>query len=203
MGKLFPALLPEHEAFIRRQRLFFVGSAPLQSEGHVNLSPKGHDVFRIVSPTEVGYLDLTGSGNETSAHLEENGRITLMFVAFEGPPLILRLYGKGRVILPGTPDWETWSPRFELLPGARQIIGVDVRAVKTSCGFSVPFYSYEKERDTLQRWAATKSDDELNDYWRSKNAVSMDGIPTPLGRRIAESAPFEDEGSAKDEKTRP
>ncbi|MDO3678512.1 pyridoxamine 5'-phosphate oxidase family protein [Paenibacillus ehimensis] len=202
MGKLFPALLPEHEAFIRKQRIFFVGSAPLQADGHVNLSPKGHDVFRIVSPTEVGYLDLTGSGNETSAHLEENNRITLMFVAFEGPPLILRLYGKGRVILPGTADWELWAPRFELLPGARQIIGVDVHAVKTSCGFSVPFYTYERERDTLQRWAASKSGDELNEYWRGKNAVSMDGIPTPLGRRIAESAPFED-GRSANEKTRP
>ncbi|MED4752210.1 pyridoxamine 5'-phosphate oxidase family protein [Brevibacillus choshinensis] len=96
MGKLFSEILPEHEAFIQKQRIFFVGSAPLDEEGHVNLSPKGHDVLRILSPTEVAYLDLTGSGNETSAHLDENGRITIMFTAFEGPPMILRLYGKGR-----------------------------------------------------------------------------------------------------------
>jgi Pyridoxamine 5'-phosphate oxidase len=146
MGKLFSALLPEHEAFIKKQRIFFVGSAPLSEEGHINISPKGYDVLRIFSPTEVGYLDLTGSGNETSAHLKENGRITLMFVAFEGPPMILRLYGRGRVILPDSSEWNQLIHHFDLLPGARQIMYVNVQEVKTSCGYSVPVFSYSGER---------------------------------------------------------
>ncbi|TVY01903.1 pyridoxamine 5'-phosphate oxidase family protein [Paenibacillus cremeus] len=184
MGKLFPALLPEHEAFIAKQKLFFVGSAP--TDGHVNLSPKGHDVLRVLSPTEVAYLDLTGSGNETSAHLDDNGRITLMFVAFEGAPMILRLYGQGQVILPDSPEWEALASRFELLPGARQIIRAEIHAVKTSCGFSVPFFHYEGERDMLQRWAATKGEQGLDAYRQEKNAVSMDGWVTPIGQRLRE-----------------
>lgn len=186
MGKRFPAMLPEHEAFIKRQHLFFVGTAPLQAGGHVNLSPKGHDVLRLFSPTEVAYLDLTGSGNETSAHVEENGRITFMFAAFEGAPMILRLYGTGRVILPGTEEWERLSPHFELLPGARQIIWADIHQVQTSCGYSVPFLQYEGERDTLQRWAAHKGEEGLVDYRKEKNSVTLDGLVTPLGRLLAE-----------------
>ncbi|MBD0382487.1 pyridoxamine 5'-phosphate oxidase family protein [Paenibacillus sedimenti] len=185
MGKVFEMMLPEHEAFIAKQHMFFVGSAPLDGEGHVNLSPKGHDVLRILSPIEVAYLDLTGSGNETSAHLEENGRITLMFTAFEGPPMILRLYGQGRVILPGTQDWEDLATRFTLLPGARQIIVVNVHVVKTSCGFSVPFYTYEGERDTLQKWAANKGEQGLLDYRKEKNTVSMDGLTTTIGQKLS------------------
>ncbi|NQX70178.1 pyridoxamine 5'-phosphate oxidase family protein [Paenibacillus alba] len=187
MGKSFEALLPDHEQFIAKQHIFFVGSAPLSGEGHVNLSPKGHDVFRILSKNEVAYLDLTGSGNETSAHLEEsgNGRITVMFMAFEGPPMILRLYGEGRVVLPGTQEWEAIAPRFTLLPGARQMIVVDVHEVKTSCGYSVPFYNYEGERTTLQKWATQKGEQGLTDYWQEKNRVSMDGLPTPLGQKLS------------------
>jgi len=183
MGKLFDAIKPEHEAFILRQHIFFVGSAPLAGDGHVNLSPKGHDAFRIFSPTQVGYLDLTGSGNETSAHLSENGRITFMFVAFDGAPMILRLYGTGRVVLPDTPEWEELAPRFEMMPGARQIVMADLHAVKTSCGFSIPFFEYTGERDTLKKWAVQKGDG-LADYHREKNAVSMDGMVTPLGHRL-------------------
>jgi hypothetical protein len=183
MGKLFKAILPEHEAFIRKQHLFFVGSAPIQANGHVNLSPKGHDVLRIFSPTEVGYLDLTGSGNETSAHILENGRITFMFVAFEGAPIILRLYGTGRVVLPGTQEWETLAPHFEMYPGARQIVCASLHAVKTSCGFSIPFFDYTGERDTLKKWAEVKGDS-LADYHIEKNRVSMDGLATPLGLKL-------------------
>jgi len=193
MGKLFPALLPEHEAFIRKQRIFFVGSAPMDEEGHVNISPKGHDVLRLLSPTSVAYLDLTGSGNETSAHLTDNGRITFLFMAFEGPPMILRLYGKGRVVLPGSEEWEELAPRFELLPGARQIITAELHAVKTSCGFSVPFFSYEGERDTLQKWAAAKGEEGLQQYRRDKNSFSMDGRLTPIGRQTGMSASNEQE----------
>lgn len=178
MGKLFTSILPEHEAFMKKQHLFFVGSAA--ADGHINLSPKGHDVFRILSDSEVAYLDLTGSGNETSAHLQVDGRITFMFVAFEGAPMIMRLYGRGRVIVPNTPEWEDYVKHFELLPGARQIIVADISEVKTSCGHSVPFLSYTGERDTLQRWAAQKGEQGLIDYRKEKNAVSMDGIVTPL-----------------------
>jgi hypothetical protein len=181
MGKLFPTLLPEHEAFIRKQRIFFVGSAPLSAEGHVNMSPKGHDVLRIFSPSEVAYLDLTGSGNETSAHLKENGRITFMFIAMEGSPIILRLYGVGRVVLPGTSEWDKIVKHFEILPGTRQIVYVKINSVKTSCGYSVPFFSYSGERDTLQQWAIKKGEQGLVEYRHEKNSVSMDGIVTPIG----------------------
>jgi hypothetical protein len=185
MGKLFTAILPEHEAFIAKQRVFFVGTAPLAADGHVNISPKGYDAFRILSPTEVAYLDVTGSGNETSAHVLENGRITFMFVAFEGPPMILRLYGTGRVVLPNTPEWDAIAPRFELLPGTRQIVCATLHAVKTSCGFSVPFYEYAGERDTLIKWAENKGGS-LPDYHREKNVVSMDGLTTHLGIRLGQ-----------------
>lgn len=181
MGKIYSSILPEHEKFISKQRMFFVGSAPLSADGHVNISPKGHDVFRIISSTEVAYLDLTGSGNETSAHLKENCRITFMFLAFEGSPMILRLYGKGNVVLPDTPEWSELNKHFDILPGARQIIYSKIEIVKASCGFSVPFYSYSGERDTLQQWAINKSERELEEYCKKNNSISMDGIVTPIG----------------------
>ncbi|GIO54025.1 pyridoxamine 5'-phosphate oxidase [Paenibacillus cineris] len=184
MGKQFPAMLPEHMDFIRKQHMFFVGTAPLSQEGHVNLSPKGYDTFRILSENRVAYLDLTGSGNETSAHLEENGRITIMFCAFEGPANIMRLYGTGTVILPESREWETLYPLFDPMPGARQIITIDVHKVQTSCGYAVPFMTYEKERDTLNRWAEHKGEQGLHDYWQEKNRSTIDGMPTPLGRRL-------------------
>jgi hypothetical protein len=189
MGKLFSAILPEHEEFIRNQRIFFVGSAPLQADGHVNISPKGHDVLRVISPTEVAYLDLTGSGNETSAHMEDNGRITFMFIAFEGAPMILRLYGTGRVILPSMPEWDKLANHFDLLPGARQIIVAQINEVKTSCGYSVPFFSYSGDRDTLQKWAVHIGEQGLNAYRQEKNYTSMDGIVTPLGKVSQTSLP--------------
>lgn len=182
MGKQFSALLAEHEEFIKRQHLFFVSSAPLSGEGHVNLSPKGHDVFRILSASRAAYLDLTGSGNETSAHLKENGRITIMFCAFEGPPNILRLYGTGMVVLAGSPEWEQLYPIFTPLTGARLIIVIDIHKVQTSCGYAVPFMNYAGERETLQRWAIQKGESGLKQYWQEKNMVSIDGLPTPLGQ---------------------
>ncbi|MBW5446131.1 pyridoxamine 5'-phosphate oxidase family protein [Cohnella sp. CFH 77786] len=183
MGKQFPALLPEHEEFIRRQHVFFVGSAPLSEEGHVNISPKGHDAFRILSANRAAYLDMTGSGNETSAHILDNGRVTVMFCAFEGPPNILRLYGTGTVILPDSPEWEELYPLFPSLPGARQIISIDIHKVQTSCGFAVPFMTYTGERETLQRWSIQKGEEGLKQYWQEKNATSIDGLPTPIGNR--------------------
>lgn len=184
MGIVYSSILPKHEEFIRKQRIFFVGSAPLTADGHVNISPKGHDVLRILSSNEVAYLDLTGSGNETSAHLKDNGRITFMFLAFEGQPMILRLYGRGKVILPNTPEWTDMANHFDILPGARQIIHAKIETVKTSCGFSVPFYSYDGERDTLQQWATNKSEQYLEEYRKKKNSISMDGIVTPIGENF-------------------
>lgn len=185
MGKVYSSILPKHEEFIKKQRIFFVGSAPLSADGHVNISPKGHDVLRIFSPNEVAYLDLTGSGNETSAHLIDNGRMTFMFLAFEGPPMILRLYGRGKVVLPDSPEWNDMAKHFDILPGYRQIIHAKIETVKTSCGFSVPFYSYMGERDTLQQWAINKSEQGLEEYRKEKNTISMDGIVTPLGKCLS------------------
>ncbi|OBZ10214.1 pyridoxamine 5'-phosphate oxidase family protein [Bacillus sp. FJAT-26390] len=184
MGKQFDAMLPQHEAFIRQQHIFFVGSAPLSEEGHVNISPKGHDCLTILSPNRVAYLDLTGSGNETSAHLDENKRITVMFCAFEGAPNILRLYGTGKVVLPATAEWDALYPLFSPLPGARQIIDIEVHKVQTSCGYSIPFMSYEGERETLQRWSVQKGEEGLKEYWKEKNTKSIDGMPTPLGKSL-------------------
>jgi hypothetical protein len=186
MGKQFTALLPEHEEFIAKQRIFFVGSAPLSEEGHVNISPKGYDTLRVLSANRAAYLDMTGSGNETSAHIRENGRVTIMFCAFEGPPNILRLYGTGTVVLPGSPEWDDLYPHFPPIPGARQIIIVDFDIVQTSCGYSIPFMSYSGERETLSRWAVQKGEDGLKQYWKDKNMKSIDGLPTPIGEAIGD-----------------
>lgn len=183
MGKRFPAMLPQHMEFISRQHIFFVGSAPLSGEGHVNLSPKGYDSLRILSESEAVYLDLTGSGNETAAHLTENGRITLMFAAFEGQPLILRLYGKGRVILPGNEEWDRLEGSFPRLHGARQMIHISVYEVQTSCGFGVPLFKYEGDRNTLIQWAENKGETGLDEYRQQKNAVSLDGLPSSYGEQ--------------------
>ena len=180
MAKTFDSISDNLHAFIEVQHMFFVASAPLTADGHVNLSPKGMDSLRVLSANQVAYLDLTGSGNETSAHLLENGRITLMFCAFEGAPQILRLYGTGRTALPGSAEWERLSPKFTLYPGARQIIVVDVHRVHTSCGYAVPLFDFVGQRDTLVRWAEAKGDDELETYKQEKNTASIDCLPTPL-----------------------
>jgi hypothetical protein len=183
MAKLYENITDDLAAFIRAQPLFFVASAPLDPHGHVNLSPKGLDSLRILSPHRVAYLDLTGSGNETSAHLEENGRITFMFCAFSGPPRILRLYGHGQVILPQMDAWNTYAPLFTLLPGARQIIVADIERVQTSCGFGVPLMDYVGQRDTLIRWADAKGEEGIAAYHQEKNMTSIDGLPTPLSQQ--------------------
>jgi len=180
MGKFFDALLDTHQTFIRKQKIYFTASAPLSADGHVNLSPKGMDSFRILSSNKVAYMDIIGSGNETSAHILENGRITIMFCAFEGPPNILRLYGKGYTVLPGDDEWQQLAPLFELQLATRQIIVADIHKVQTSCGFSVPYYEYTGERDHAQKWAAKKGADGLELYKSEKNRVSMDGLPTAL-----------------------
>ena len=181
MAKIFDCITPELQSFIHHQHLFFVATAPMSSTGHVNLSPKGLDTFQILSPTQVAYLDLTGSGNETSAHLQENGRITFMFCAFQGAPKILRLYGSGRTVLPTHSDWPTLRQFFPDIPGVRQIITADIERVQTSCGFGVPYYEHQGSRNTLIEWAEKKGDDGLQAYWRDKGQVSIDGLSTPLG----------------------
>ncbi|MDP9375326.1 MAG: pyridoxamine 5'-phosphate oxidase family protein [Chloroflexota bacterium] len=181
MARTYPAITDELRTFIETQQLFFVASAPLAAEGHVNVSPKGLDCLRVLGPLRVAYLDLTGSGNETSAHLRENGRITLMFCAFAGPPRILRLYGTGATALPGSSLWTELHPLFPSYPGARQIIVADITRVQTSCGFGVPLYDYTGQRDTLLNWAETKGDQGMETYRQQKNGRSIDGLTTPLG----------------------
>jgi hypothetical protein len=183
MGKTFDRITPELRQFIEAQQVFFVATAPLARDGHVNLSPKGLDCLRVLSETSVAYLDLTGSGNETSAHVEENGRITLMFCAFDGAPSILRLYGQGRTVLPGTARWDELVGQFPDYPGARQIIEADVDRAMTSCGFGVPLFDFRGHRDTLARWAETKGSAALAQYRREKNGRSIDGLPTALGEQ--------------------
>ena len=180
MAETLASITPEVEEFIRAQPMFFVATAPRSDDGHINVSPKGLDTFRVLSPTRVAYLDLTGSGNETAAHLLENGRITLMFCAFAGKPNILRLYGRGKSVLPESPDWPELAGRFTLLPGTRQIIVCDVDRVQNSCGLAVPTMQFESHRDGLLKWAAGKGDEGLKAYRQKKNHHSIDGIPTPL-----------------------
>lgn len=183
MAKVHENITPALRQFIEAQHLFFVATAPLSTEGHVNLSPKGHDCLRVLSTSRVAYLDLTGSGNETSAHLHENGRITFMFCAFEGPPNILRLYGQGKTVLPTAPEWAELYAQFpqEYL-GVRQIIVADIERVVTACGYAVPLMDYVGERDTLERWADAKGADGLVQYRQQKNLCSIDGLPTPLAQ---------------------
>jgi hypothetical protein len=188
VAELFDAISDSHRAFIAAQQMFFVGSAPLSADGHVNLSPKGLDCLRVLGPNRVAYLDLTGSGNETSAHVRENGRVTLMFCAFAGAPKILRLYGHGEIALPGSGLWEELRPLFGDYPGARQIVVAAISRVQTSCGFAVPRYDYVGQRDTLIRWADAKGEEGIETYWAERNAQSIDGLVTPLGEHCADTA---------------
>lgn len=181
MAKVFDSITQELRNFIAQQHIFFVGSAPLSATGHINLSPKGLDSFRILSPHQVAYLDLTGSGNETSAHLQENGRITLMFCAFQGLPSILRLYGEGYTVLPSSPEWNSLYSLFPDIPGTRQIIVANIQRVQTSCGFGVPLYKYEGQRENLVNWASKKGKGGVAEYQQQKNRISIDGLSTPLG----------------------
>ncbi len=184
------AIDDELRAWIEAQPVFFVATAPLAAGGHVNLSPKGLDTFRVLGPREVAYLDLTGSGNETAAHLAENGRITLMFCAFEGPPRILRLYGRGRVVRRSDPAWTGLRGRFgagpvtagarSLHPAAeRQIVHVAVDRIAVSCGFGVPLLRLVGPREALAEWAERKGPEGLREYRARRNRTSLDGLPAP------------------------
>lgn len=186
MAKQYDQITPELQSFIKAQPLFFVATAPLSEDGHVNLSPKGYDTFRILSPNQVVYLDLTGSGNETSAHLAENGRITFMFCAFHGAPQILRLYGKGETILPGAERWDELAACFPDYPGIRQIILASIHMVWTSCGYAVPLMEFQTNRETLARWATSQGEEGLVAYRGTANRKSLDGLPTPLAQQYEE-----------------
>jgi hypothetical protein len=181
MGKLHDSIKPAHKEFIEQQHIFFVSTAPLSADGRVNLSPKGLDCFRVLSDYRVGYMDLISSGNETSAHTLENGRITIMFCSFTGAPNILRLYGKGFTVLPGTKEWEEYAPHFKVYPSTRQFIIADIDLVQTSCGFGVPLFDYAGERDIHFEWAEKKGADGLVEYVQQNNLKSLDGLQTNLG----------------------
>jgi hypothetical protein len=176
MGKVYDAIDAQLTAFIEAQHMFFVATAPLSGDGRVNLSPKGLDSFLILGPHQVAYLDLTGSGVETVAHVRENGRLTLMFCALEGAPKILRLYGRGRVVVPGDDEFDALIPRFSRYTGARALIVLDVARIADSCGFGVPKYVYEGERDTLTKLADARGEEALATYRRQKNGHSIDGL---------------------------
>ena len=177
MGRTHDTLDDDLVAWIERQHVFFVASAPSGPDGHVNLSPKGYDTFRVLGPTEVAYLDLTGSGVETIAHVRENGRLTIMFCAFEGKPRILRLFGRAEAVLVGDPGYDGLAAAFPTVPGARSIVRLSVERIQSSCGYAVPFMSYERERETLDDWAARKGPEGIAAYHAEKNARSIDGLP--------------------------
>ncbi|HEX5000034.1 MAG TPA: pyridoxamine 5'-phosphate oxidase family protein [Terriglobia bacterium] len=179
MGQVMNEITPELREMIAAAPLFFVATAPLSAEGHVNVSPKGHDTLRVLDSRRIAYLDLTGSGNETAAHVAENTRMTVMICAFSGKPRIVRLYCKGRVIHRTSAEWRELAPLFPVLAGARQILVGDIEFVQTSCGFAVPEMAVVKEREALIRWAEGKGEDGLVDYRRARNRTSIDGIPAP------------------------
>lgn len=177
MGEKFEEVTPGIRDWIAQQRLFFVATAPLSAEGFINCSPKGMDTFRVLGPKEVGYLDLTGSGIETAAHLAENRRIVFMFCAFAGPPKILRFHGFGAYHLPGSAGFEEVVGLFPRFPGTRGIVRAGLTRISDSCGFAVPRYSFVEERDTLVQWAESKGGDGLDLYRRDRNRRSIDGLP--------------------------
>lgn len=178
MGRVVERIDDDARAFIAAQHLFFVATAPSGEGGHVNISPKGYaDTFAVLDDRTVAYLDLTGSGAETAAHLRDNGRITLMFCAFEKGPSILRLFGSGRACALGSPEYDGLVAHFPNRPGARAVVVVDVTRVATSCGFAIPYFEYAGERDLLEAWAESRSPERLTSYRNEKNAASIDGLP--------------------------
>jgi hypothetical protein len=178
MAKTFTTIDARLRAFIEQQKMFFVATAPLRRGGHINLSPKGLEgTFAILDERTVAYLDLTGSGVETIAHLRENGRACIMFCAFEGPPRIVRVHGTGDVIEPEHEEFDALSAHFGDYPGVRAIIRIRANRISDSCGYGVPLYDYRGERDQLQRWAQRKGADGVAEYQRENNTESLDGLP--------------------------
>ncbi len=182
MAKTFDAFNEKLRSFVDSQKMFFVATAPSTSEGHVNVSPKGlAGTFAVLDDRTIAYLDFTGSGVETIAHLRENGRICLMFCAFEGPPRIVRVHGVGDVVEPSDDEFDSLRERFDDYPGVRSIIRIRASRISDSCGYGVPLYDYQGERDQLPRWADRKGADGLAKYQQDNNAESLDGLPSLLG----------------------
>lgn len=178
MAKFYNQLEPKLQEFIEKQKVFFVGTAA--AEGTVNVSPKGMDSLRIVDSKQLAWLNLTGSGNETAAHLIETPRMTLMFCAFEGNPLILRVYGTARAIHSQDSEWSAWISKFPALPGTRQIFLLDIDRIQTSCGFAVPRLQYIEDRNELSDWSKKKGEAGIKEYWKENNQTSIDGKPTKI-----------------------
>lgn len=177
MGNVVASITPSLQTWIKKQKMFFVASAPLTPEGHVNCSPKGLDSFRIVNDHQVVYQDLAGSGVETIAHIQENQRLTIMFCAFDGPPKIIRLYGKGEVITKQHPEFNSMHALFTPHDGLRAYIRLNVDRIGDSCGYSVPLYEFKADRDVLNKWVANKGVEGIQQYMAEKNKTSIDGLP--------------------------
>lgn len=178
MAKFHDSITQAHQEFIEAQKVFFTGTA--SKDGRVNVSPKGMDSLRVLNPHQVAWLNLTGSGNETAAHLKELNRITLMFCAFEGKPLIMRLFGRAKTIHHYDSDWEVYYDLFPHDPGARNIFLVNIESVQTSCGFGVPLMDYKEDRSILADWSKAKGEEGIREYWSQKNVTSIDGKPTGI-----------------------
>ena len=178
MAKKLEKITSELKDFIQRQKIFFVGTAP--DNGRVNISPKGIDTFRVLGENKIVWLNLTGSGNETAAHLINNNRMTILFCAFEGKPRILRLYGKAKIFHIQDEEYDKYLSLFPTIAGSRQIIEMDVDLIQTSCGFAVPFMDFKEERTLLNTWAEKQGTDNIKKYWRENNTKSIDGFETNI-----------------------
>lgn len=183
MAKQYESLTNNLIDFINKQKIFFVGTAT--EDSRVNISPKGMDSFRVLDDNQVIWLNVTGSGNETAAHVQISPRMTIMFCAFEGPPLILRLYGSAKVIHHGEDEWQQLYSRFTPIAGARQIFVLSIELVQTSCGMAVPLYDYGADRTLLSDWAKNKGDEGIKLYWEEKNQKSIDDIPSNIMEKIS------------------
>lgn len=178
MSKIFNSLSPQHQTFINNQKVYFVGSA--KQSGRINISPKGMDSFRILNEHKIIWLNLTGSGNETSIHLQEENRMTIMFCSFEKNPLILRLYGSAKAYHREEENYKKYITEFPTIAGSRQIIEMDIDMVQTSCGFGVPLMDFKAERDTLKTTWEKRGDSKLDEYWKNRNSKSIDGFESDV-----------------------
>lgn len=178
MGKQYDSISDKHKEFIEAQKMFFVGSAA--KDGRVNVSPKGMDTLRVINENKILWLNLTGSGNESAAHILDTNRITIMFCAFEGDPKIMRIYGTAKIIHQRDEEWNQLITLFPQIPGARQIFEITVEKVGTSCGFGVPLYEFQGQRENLEQWAIKKGETGIREYWEKMNVTSIDGKPTNI-----------------------
>ena len=178
MATQYSEISDKLQSFIEEQKIFFVGTATADSR--VNISPKGMDSFRILDKNRIAWLNITGSGNETAAHVQENDRMTIMFAAFEGKPMILRLYGHAKAVHRNDPEWGALYANFPDMVSARQIFDLSVDLVQTSCGMAVPFFDYTEERNQLRDWADKQGEEGIKQYWEKKNQISIDGAPTHI-----------------------